>query len=276
MIRRALLSLIAFLGTGAAGAAPTPGMLVRESAETLYRYAGLERQIPLLGDQIAQQLQSESSAIQAALRERMAVAARQTFDAQRMKIEILADLRTKWDPTLAGEALKWLRSPVGRQVIQMEEAASTPESQRALESFAASFASTPPALKRVEGVRRLDQATRATEISVEILSTMARAIARGAAAAHPGPASPADVESAIAAQHPAMLRAAEIYTLTALLYTYRDLSPQHFAEYLAFFDSPAGRWYSQTVGDAYQRSMENASERFAAEVVGIMPSEQPR
>jgi hypothetical protein len=276
MIRRALLSLIVFSSAGLAGAAPVRELPIRESAETLYRYAGLERQVPELGAQIEQQLRSDSSAIPAAALERMSAAARRAFDGKRMKAEILADLRAAWNPTLANEALKWLRSPVGRQVIQMEERASTPEAQRALESFAASLATTPPDPKRLAGVRRLDQATRATDISVEILSTMARAIARSAVAAHPGPASPEAIDREIAAQHPAMREAVESYTLAAFLYTYRDLSPRDFAEYLAFFDSPGGKWYQQTVGAAFQRAVNEASERFAAELVTIMASEPRR
>jgi len=73
-----------------------------------------------------------------------------------------------------------------------------------------------------------------------------------------------------------MLQAAEAYTLIALLYTYRDLSLPHLTEYLAFFDSPAGKWYQRTVGDAFQSALERASERFAAELVGIIPTDQPR
>lgn len=274
MIRRVSLSLIVvFLSTGAAGAAPLRDLPIRESAETLYRYAGLERQIPQLAAQIEQQLRSESSAIPATLHGRMALAVRQAYGETRLKAEILADLRANWNPTLAAEALTWLRSPVGRQVIQMEERASTPEAERALEKFAVSLASTPPDPKRLAAVRRLDQATRTTDMSVEIMTTMARAIVRGAAAAQPGPASMGDFDREIAAQQPAMRKAAETYTLTAFLYTYRDLSPQELAEYLAFFDSPGGKWYQQTVGSAFQGAVEKASERFAAELVRIMPTE---
>lgn len=273
MIRRALLSLLVFLSTGAAGAAPMPGGAQRESAETLYRYAGLERQIPMLGQQIEQQLRGGSSEIPAALHGRMALAVRMAYAETRLKAEILADLRTSWNPTLAAEALTWLRSPTGRKVIQMEERASTPESQRAVESYAASLASTPPDSKRLAAMRRLDQATRATDISVAIMSTMARAIIRGAAAAQPGPASMGDFEREIAAQQPAMRRVAETYTLTAFLYTYQELSPQELAAYLAFFDSPGGKWYQQTVGSAFQGAVEKASQRFAAELVRIMPTE---
>lgn len=276
MIRRALLSLIVFSSAGLAGAAPVRELPIRESAESLYRHAGLERQVPQLGAQIEQQLRGTPSAIPAAALERMGMAIRQAFDEKRMKAEILADLRSEWDPTRAAEALKWLRSPVGREVTQMEERASTPEAQRALESFGASLAATPPDPKRLEGVRRLDQATRTTDLSVEIMSTMARTIARTAAAAHPGPASLEDVDRAIAAQYPAMREAAEVYTLIAFLYTYRDLSPGRFAEYLAFFDTPGGKWYQQTVGAAFQRAVNQASERFAAELVTIIASESPR
>ena len=273
MIRRALVTFLVFSIAGGAGAATLAGATSPESPESLYRYSGLERQIPLVGSQIAQQLHSESNGIPATIRLKMAAVARRTFDPQRMKAEILADLRAKWNPTLAGEALKWLRSPIGRRVIQMEEAASTPEAQRAQEAFAASFAATPPDPKRVEWARQLDQATRATEISLGIMSTMARAIVRGAAAAHPGPASLQDLESELDAQRPSMKRTAEAYSLIGILYAYRELSPEHFREYLAFFDSPAGQWYQQFVGAAYQRSMEKASEKFAAELVRILPFE---
>lgn len=276
MIRRALLSLIVLSSAGLAGAAPVRELPIRESAETLYRYAGLERQVPQLGAQIEQYLRSDPSAIPDATLERMGMAIRRAFDEKRMKAEILADLRAEWNPTLATEALKWLRSPVGREVTQLEERASTPEAQGAVEAFAASLASTPPDPKRLAGVRRLDEATRATDISVEIMSTMARTIARTAVASHPGPASLEDVDRELAAQRPALRKAAETYTLIGFLYTYRDLSPQQFAEYLAFFDTPGGKWYQQEVGAAYQRAVNAASERFAVELVTILASEPQR
>lgn len=275
MFRRTLLSMIAFLIASPVSAAPTPGPAVQESAESLYRYAGLERQVPMLGAQIEQQLRSETPAGAAAMLEPMAAAAHRAFGAPRMKNEILADLRKSWNPALASEALKWLRSPTGRRVIQMEEVASKPEAQAALESFAATFATKPPDAQRVEAMRRLDRATRATDLSLSIMSTLARAIAHGAAATQPGPASPGEIDAAIDGQQAAMRKAIEGYTLVSFLHTYRDLPSDQLAEYLRFFDSPAGKWYSQTVGSAFARSMESASERFAAEIVAILPAAPP-
>ena len=200
---------------------------------------------------------------------RLALAVRQAYDAARLKAEILGELRTNWNATLAADALTWLRSPAGRKVIEMKSRLRH-RSQQRIEAYAVSFASTPPDPKRLAAMRQLDQATRATDISLAIMSTMVRrAIVRSAAAAHPGPASMGDFEQAIAAQEPAMRRAAETYTLTTFLYTYQELSPQELAAYLAFFDSPGGKWYQQTVGPAFQGAVEKASERFAADFVQI-------
>lgn len=275
MFRRVLLSMIAFLIASPSSAAPAPGAAVQESAESLYRHAGLERQVPMLGALIEQQLRSEPPAGADAVLEPMVAAAHRAYGAARMKSEILADLRQRWNPALASEALKWLRSPTGRRVIQMEEAASKPEAQAALESFAATLATHPPEAQRVEAMRRLDRATRATDISLSIMTALARAIAHGAAATQPGPASPGEIDAAIDRQQAAMRKSVEGYNLVSFLHTYRDLTSDQLGEYLKFFDSPAGKWYSQTVGSAFERAMESASERFAAETVAILVPAPP-
>jgi hypothetical protein len=269
-MRGILIGLSLLIGAGAASAAPTRAMI--ESSETLLRYSGLERQLGLLGDGLEQQFRSQmgSSGAAAEVGAQMASAAREAFSAPAMRADALARLHGRWDPARAGEALAWLRSPVGRAVIGSEEAASKPEAYSALQAYATALPENPPDPKRIELVRKLDAAVHGTDQAASILEMMAVASARAVDVAKGGAGAESGIEKALAAQRPALRRTAQALTLTSYLYNYRDLSDAQLAEYLRFLASSGGRWYVEVVGDAFHVSMESASKRFSTRLASLL------
>lgn len=271
-MRGILIGISLLFCAGAAVAAPTRAMI--ESSRTLLRYSGLERQLGQLADGLEQQFQSQtqmgSSQVAAEVGAQMATAAREAFAAPVMRADALARLHGRWDPARAGEALAWLRSPVGREVIGREEMASKPEAYAALQAYAADLSRNPPDPKRLELVRKLDAAVGGTDQAASILEMMAVASARAVAVAKGGAGAEVGIERALAAQRPALRRTAQALTLTSYLYAYRDLSDAQLAEYLRFLASSGGRWYVQVVGDAFHVSMEAASKRFSTRLESLL------
>lgn len=273
-MRGCLIGILALLCAGVGHAAPTRAMI--ESSETLLRFSGLERQLGQLADGIEQQLAVQAGrGDPAGVGAPMAVAVREGFAAPAMRADALARLQARWNPERAGEALAWLRSPVGRTVIGLEEAASKPEAYAELQVFLTALPSTPPDPKRLELVRRLDAASHLTDQAASVIEMMALASARAVAVAKNGPGADAGIEKAFAAQRPSLRRTAEALTLASSLYTYRQLSDAQFADYLRFLASSGGRWYVEVVGDAFHVSMDSASKRFSSRLETLLSASGP-
>ena len=48
-------------------------------------------------------------------------------------------------------------------------------------------------------------------------------------------------------------------SIAMILHTYRDLSHEDLERYIAFMESPAGRWYNQTMMHAFLQTLASTS-----------------
>lgn len=174
------------------------------------------------------------------------------------------------------DVLAWYRSPLGRRLTELEVAFSGGDREHELTEFAARLRVAKPDPRRVALVQRLDGASGATEMSVELIVAVAQAIMRVAdpLVAADRRLKPGQLESharQIRLQTQEPLR--QTNTLV-LLHLYRDVDDQDIARYIQFYESEAGSWLSPAVRKAVITAVAGAVERTAAELVRLVPPER--
>lgn len=159
-------------------------------------------------------------------------------------------------------ALAWLNSPVGTRITKMEEAASTAEAYAAMQAWAQGLKEGDLAPARVELVRRLDRAVKATEFSVSMMMNSQLAIVAALTATQPAAEQARTFEAARARieQHrPQLLTNVQRTTLLSMLYAYRELPDADLERYIEFARSPGGSKYMEVAMKGLDEALLEAS-----------------
>ena len=149
------------------------------------------------------------------------------------------------DSDAAARSLAWLETPLGKKT-QESTLDPTPESPGALNLFVATFNSSPPQPKRIALVRRLDDASSSSEIVAELLLSSMRRAARFTSLFGTDAETVASIESQLP-KAPQLRQQMREISLVTIHYQVNSLSDDELDAYVAFTESPAGRWHAQTV-----------------------------
>ncbi len=233
--------------------------LVRE----LYAKSGMEKQleqVPLMIQAGFDQAALEDDHIRQLpgnLISTMKALAKDAFAARGLRETMLSELKEKLTVQDLKEVLRWLNSPMGKKCTRLEEAASTPETLSAMQQYAAGLQNSPPTAERLNVLRQLDSAVRATESSVEIAIGSQVAVASAIISTFPVEQQRpvADIARELEKERPQIEAAARMQTLLSLLYTYRSLTEAEVQEYIAFTTSPAGSKYHAVAIAAFKKAL---------------------
>lgn len=177
--------------------------------------------------------------------------------------------RTNYDPSRMGFVIGQLRTPLFRKVAAAELAASEPGAKPDLERFALGLQGDIPKPARVALVQRHEASMRSAELQIEMGVVAYRAVTRSLEPVLPSEKRPTARETDFAertlrAQQDRLVREA----LIRWLYTFRALTDEELAEYVAFGESDAGRWFMGTqrkgLLDAMRTAMDTAARQMAA------------
>lgn len=181
--------------------------------------------------------------------------------------------RSNYDPSRMGFVIAQLRTPLFRKVAALEVAASEPGAKQDLERFAIGLQGDIPKPVRVALVQRYEAAMRSAELQIEMGVVAYRAVTRSLEPVLPSEKRPTARETDFAertlrAQLDRLVREA----LVRWLYTFRSLTDEELAEYVAFGETDAGRWFvgTQRKGllDAMRTAMDAAARQMAAAFPG--------
>jgi len=201
----------------------------------------------------------------------------QTLGPERIFADIVGEFSQLVDDTKVTAVRAWYVSSLGRQITDLEtQAASLQDRQRKLTAFVAEWQVKPPAPTRVALIQRLDAASGATELAVEVIVGITQAIVRVA-----DPHLPAD-NRLKPGQLEAQARQIRLYTLetlrqsnaVAMLYCYRDVPDQDLARYIQFLETEAGAWFGGAVRRSLVQAFSAAVERTATDLVRVVPPQR--
>ena len=163
-----------------------------------------------------------------------------------------------------GPALKWLRSPVGTRIAELEAEAARPEALEEMMEFFQEYQSMDPDSPRVRLLSDLDEAAGVTESGVRLALEMARSTARGVNHLAPGGQqifSEAGLEDRISQLEPQIRPALRESTQLLLYFKFRTLKDEEIRQYLEFIRSPDGQWLQEAVVNSLVQALRDAGDR---------------
>jgi len=186
---------------------------------------------------------------------------KESFDPAVVTQDIKTYLANQLEDAEIRGILEWLESPLGELITDFEEKASTPE---AYEKIRAQFASLQEDPGRVDLMRQLDRAIRATDSMVMMSENMQIAISMALMADLPKEEQMTqDQITYMVHKNRVQLKAAyKDQIIASFLYTYQDLSVEELNGYIGFAESEAGKKYHSAMMEAFNAAFVSASEKF--------------
>jgi hypothetical protein len=225
--------------------APRSGRVESAAAEVM-RLSGLDAQLDVLAGMARGELERLRLRFSAADSARDAVA--RTLGPEALRHGVHRALARRLDQRTA-LLLAWLRAPLSRRIVALESAA--PSADRAAEAaaFINRLPSAPPAPARLALVHRADRAGEVTETSALVIGATIGAVRAAVAPISTSGALPRGARDPRDAG-PAVDEVFRFRTVASLLFTYRDLRDAELERYVAFLESPTGRWFTRVARQA--------------------------
>ena len=260
-------------------ATPTPGAIrtprhpVHPAADELLELSGLKQQMKAISLDAREHVHQNLGHLEPRDLKGVAAATAQTLDPDRVYASILDEFGRSVDDTKIADVRLWYRSPLGRTITEIEVASVVSERRRELTAFVAEWRVKPPAPTRVALTQRLDAATGATEMSVDLIVGIAQAVVR-VADPHLPPdrrLKPGQLEAQARQIRLSTLEVFRQNNTVAMLYIYRNVADQDLARYIQFLESEAGAWYGNAVRRSVVYALAAAVERTATDLVRVVP-----
>ena len=189
-----------------------------------------------------------------------------TFTSEKLYKRVSASFAEQGDGNQLARTLAWLQTPLSRKMTKLESAAGTLEAMEAIQQYGATLDSLPPPQPRRNLVERLDQAVGASAIALVIQGAMLRALLEGANSLLPleKQPTPEQVDNLLASVRTQLREPLRQQVHIAMLYTYRDVSNEELAEYLAYWGTEDGRWLTRTTSRALLAAVSETSREAGA------------
>ncbi|MGP1677955.1 MAG: hypothetical protein ACTS8S_10905 [Giesbergeria sp.] len=178
----------------------------------------------------------------------------ESFTAEGFQGRVSADLKKDFDQKRLQALLKDFSTPAAKTMIELERAAPSPED---LAKFARSAAATRPTPERAGLIKRIDAATRASDLAIEVAFVSMKALAQGIAGEDPGKA--AAIDKMIEKQRAATTRKIRDATLLNLAFSFRDASDADLQKYAEIYEAQNSKWLYGRVYVSLLEESKNAS-----------------
>lgn len=190
----------------------------------------------------------------------------------KIKRTIVGECRDKLSINDLKKVIEWLESTLGRKFTQLEEAASTPEKYAEMQQFAQKFHESPPPPEQLEIIRKLDDAVKATETSVEVAMNTRLAITIASIASLPKEQQPTydNLVVAIEQTRPQIESEIRTQTIVSLLYMYRNVTYAELDRYIAFASSPAGTSFNDAAISGFKKALLAGSYKWGELIADIL------
>jgi hypothetical protein len=190
----------------------------------------------------------------------------ESFTAQGFHDRVSANLKKNFDQKRLQALLKDFSTPAAKRMIELEHAAPSPEE---FARFARSPAATRPSSKRASLVKRIDAATRASDLAVDVAFSSMKAIASGIVGEGAGKAAAAD--KAIEKQRASATQKIRNATLLNLAFSFKDASDADLEEYARIYEAENSKWFTDIVYASLLEEVKSASAQ-AGERIGSLAS----
>ena len=257
-ITRTLVSLltVAYLALPAHAAGPNKEALAKE----LMKLSGLEQQIRQIPQQILAGFDKDGKKLPPQRYTALRRVLSQAYDAQTLEQHVYRRVHSELNHELATKTLGWLRTDLARKITKLEEQASTPQAIQQMEVFAKKLESSPPSQQRLGLARRIDLATDATELMLDITesSTFGLAMALDATLPPDQRQGEARLRVQMERQRQKLRETYQELSTVNALFTYQSLNDAEVERYVDFLESEVGTQYTTLANTALKDALYEA------------------
>jgi len=258
-VARTLVSLLiaACLALPAHASAPNKEALAKE----LMKLSGLEQQIRQIPQQVLAGFDKDGKKLPPQRYTALRRVLSQAYNAQTLEQHVYKRLHGELNHELATKTLGWLRSGLARKITKLEEQASTPQAIQQMQGYATKLESSPPSQQRLGLARRIDLATDATELMLDITesSTFGLAMALDATLPPDQRQGEARLRVQMERQRPILREAYHRLSMVNALFTYQSLNDAELERYVDFLESEVGTQYTVLANTALKDALYEAS-----------------
>jgi len=260
---------------------PTPKQKAEEAAkardkliEDVMSATGLRPQLNELPQQMVagvqesgKQMKQAKAAVVKAIEEEIARA----FTAQGFQDRVNAALKDKFDQKRMQALQKAFSAPAAKSMIGMERA---PHSAQELAQFARSKEAKQPAPERAALIKRIDSATKASELATDIAFASMKALAQGMAGADARRAGA--IDKMMEKQRTASTKKIQDATLLNLAFSFKDASNADLEKFAAIYESEDSKWFYALVHDALLEEVKSASAKAGEQIANLKVQSAPK
>ncbi|MBK5104611.1 MAG: hypothetical protein JJE42_10205 [Burkholderiales bacterium] len=250
--------------------APSPADIEKAQvklSEDVLAASGLKQQLDQLPQTLAASVRQSGKPQKKAapaLKQAIEDALAEAFAAGEFHAKVSANLKKNFDQKRLQALLKDFSTPTARSMIEMERSSAAPE-ERA--KFARSTAATKLPPQRAELIKRIDAATRASELAVAVASSTVNALALGMAGENARKS--AAMDKKIEKQRAATAQKIRDATLLNLAFGYKDASDADLEKYAGIYEAENSKWLYGLVYESLLDEVKVASAE-AAKRIGEM------
>jgi len=240
--------------------------------------SGMQHTLRQIPQQVVAGFDQQSQKIPAAQQAALRRALGESFDAPMMERHVAKELRETLRPEVTAKTLEWLRTDLGKKITTLEEAAGNPTRVAELQVFAKQLEKTPPPQDRLQLIRRIDMATNASELLLDVTESMMVSIASAYDATLPAQQRTGTdrIRVQVSRERDAWRPQAQTHVLISMLYTYRSLSQTELDQYVAFLETESGLEFYVQSGAALKGAMDLGIHRATRAMMEILKPGTPR
>lgn len=231
--------------------------------------SGLKQELELLPERLlagVRQSGKQRTKTSPAVSDAIEAAVNESFTAGGFENRVSAALKKDFEQKRLQALLQDFSTPAAKTMIELARAEQSPKEFAA---YARSAAARRPAPERAALIRRIDAATRASDLAVETAFASMKALAMGLVGAGAGAgAGKADaVDKEIERQRAATTRKIRDATLLNLAFSFRDASDADLEKYAGIYETQNSKWFHGLVYAAVLDEVQAASAK-AGERIG--------
>jgi hypothetical protein len=186
------------------------------------------------------------------------------YEPARINEELTASLKRNLDAERMGRFLELLNQPVVQKVNSQQTRATPPD---AIRQYQEKARKDPPSPARVKLLQTVDDATRTSEVALEMSTTIGRTMVDTMLAElqKGGKNVSKEARQAVSTQLTTMRDMARPQIRTVLHASYRNVSDDELAAYAKLIDTDTGRWGNEVLATAIRPILAGRNSAFGAE-----------
>jgi hypothetical protein len=241
----------------------------------IFTLSDLSGQIQPVIDHVNASLEQQRTRFTAAQFEIAKQVVQEQFALEKVERRMLGILEKRTEREHVNENLEWLRTPLGKKIVEARIATYRPGSAAEMASFMEKKRANPPSQKRLELIERYDTAANLSGIASETMLLPAYGIAIMVDALEPKDErqGPKALRESVISRRALLEPIFKEMSAVTSLFAFRDLSDEEIEALVVFSESEAGKWYYGTTSTVFLQALLEITSNLGAPLIAALPAQ---